>query len=171
MARSCETVKKRAGIGVLIMLLSFSGAAGFGETESPEGDEADLRGAVYQVRPIGRIHNREGEPVRLEIFEAYRDGLHRLDQCSHVQVLWWFHKNDTPENRRILKVHPRGNKENPLTGVFATHSPVRPNLIAATVCEVISVADGIVTIDAIDAFDNTPILDLKSAGTRKEPLK
>jgi tRNA-Thr(GGU) m(6)t(6)A37 methyltransferase TsaA len=128
-------------------------------------------GAVYRVRPIGRIHNRKGAPVRLEIFPAYVDGLHRLDLCSHVTVVWWFHRNDTPEKRGILKVHPRGNRENPPTGVFATHSPVRPNLIAITTCRILSVEGGLVTIDKIDAFDGTPILDLKSAGERRIPLK
>jgi len=153
------------------MMLTVTGAVGSDKTGSAAAEDDDLSNDVYEVRAIGRIHNTEGQPVQLEIFEAYQEGLHRLDQCSHVQVLWWFHGNDTPEKRTILKVHPRGNKENPLTGVFATHSPARPNLIAVTVCEIISVCDGVVTIDSIDAFDNSPILDLKSAGTRKEPLK
>jgi len=150
-------------------VLAVAWAAVWGEGGTP--DAVDLRGVVYEIRPIGRIHNTEGGSLQLEIFEEYRECLHRLDLCSHVRVLRWFHENDTPDRRGILKVHPRGNEENPLTGVFATHSPVRPNLIAVTDCEVLSVADGIVTIDAIDAFDGTPIIDLNSAGTRKVPLK
>jgi len=130
----------------------------------------DYSKTVYSVYPIGTVHNKKGKPVQLEIFEKYLPALHRLEYCSHVMVVWWFHKNDTPTKRGILKVHPRGNKKNPLTGVFATHSPVRPNLIALTTCKVLSVKGGIVTVDKIDAFDDTPILDLKSAGTRKKPL-
>ena len=126
---------------------------------------------VYKVSPIGRIHNTKGKPVQLQIYEKYIPGLLRLECCSHVVVVWWFHKNDTPARRRILKDHPRGDKRNPLTGVFATHSPVRPNLIAITTCKILSVKGGIVTIDGIDAFDGTPILDLKSAGTRTPPLR
>ena len=125
---------------------------------------------VYKISPIGKVHNKKGKPVQLEIFDKYLDGLHRMDDCSHVTVLWWFHKNDTPEKRSILKVHPRGDKKNPLTGVFATHSPVRPNLIAITTCKIISVKGCVVTIEGIDAFDDTPIIDLKSAGTRKTKL-
>jgi tRNA-Thr(GGU) m(6)t(6)A37 methyltransferase TsaA len=135
----------------------------------PSADKAAA--AVYQVHPIGRVHNKEGRPVQLEVFADYEKGLKGLAQCSHVTVVWWFDKNDTPAKRRILEVHPRGNRENPLTGVFATHSPVRPNLIAITTCKVLSVDDGVVIIGSIDAFDGTPILDLKSAGTRKVPLK
>lgn len=125
---------------------------------------------VYKISPIGTVRNKKGKPVQLEIYEKYLPGLHRLDDCSHVTVLWWFHKNDTSEKRSILKVHPRRNKNNPLTGVFATHSPVRPNLIAITTCKIISVKGCIVTIEGIDAFDDTPIIDLKSAGTRKTKL-
>jgi tRNA (adenine37-N6)-methyltransferase len=49
-----------------------------------------------------------------------------------------------------------------LTGVFATHSPVRPNLIAMIRCKVISVKDNVIEIESIDAFPDTPVLDIKS---------
>lgn len=87
--------------------------------------------------------------------------LRGLDGFSHVWVLWWFNCNDTQEKRSILQVHPRGDSKNPLTGVFACRSPARPNLIALTLCRVLSVKDNVVEIDKIDAFANTPILDLK----------
>ncbi len=143
------------------------GALGGGRTEADESKgaaetaETDFRNVTYTLHPIGRIRNRKGKPVQLEIFEKYVPGLLRLEQCKQVMVVWWFHKNDTPAKRSILEVHPRGNPDNPLTGVFATHSPFRPNLIALTVCKVLSVKDGLVTIDSIDAFDDTPIIDLK----------
>ena len=142
------------------------GIGGLRAAAEDEGDKAE-----YTIHPIGRVHNKKGEPVQLKISKEYLAGLHRLDLCSHVTVVWWFHQNDTPEKRKVLSVHPRGNKENPLTGVFATHSPVRPNLIAITTCKILSVKDGVVTVEGIDAFDGTPIIDLKSAGSRKEPLK
>lgn len=134
-------------------------------------EETDYTKAVYKVYPVGRVRNKKGQPVQLQIYDKYIPALHRLEHCSHVVVVWWFHKNDTPEKRGIMKVHPRGDRNNPLTGVFATHSPVRPNLIALTTCKVLSVEGGIVTIDGIDAFDDTPILDLKSAGSRRKPAK
>jgi len=150
-----------AGCGALGALGGSLGAA--------ESTGADYSKTVYKVYPIGKVHNKKGKPVQLEIFDKYAPALDRLQYCSHVIVLWWFHKNDTPEKRAILHVHPRGDKKNPLTGVFATHSPVRPNLIAITTCKVLSVEGGIVTIDKIDAFDDTPILDLKSSGPRRQP--
>jgi len=72
-----------------------------------------------------------------------------------------FDRNDTPQRRRILRVHPRGDKQNPLTGVFACRAPVRPTLIALSVCKILSVEGNLVTLDRLDAFDATPVLDLK----------
>ncbi|MHC4463765.1 MAG: TrmO family methyltransferase domain-containing protein [Planctomycetota bacterium] len=79
----------------------------------------------------------------------------------YVHVVYWFDRNDTPEKRAILQVHPRGDKNNPLTGVFATHSPFRPNLIAISKCDIISIKENMIEIKDIDAFDGSPVLDLK----------
>jgi tRNA-Thr(GGU) m(6)t(6)A37 methyltransferase TsaA len=76
-------------------------------------------------------------------------------------VIWWFDRNDNPEKRAVLRVHPRGDPKNPLTGVFATRSPARPNLIALTLCRIRSIRGNTVFVESIDAFDNTPVLDLK----------
>jgi tRNA-Thr(GGU) m(6)t(6)A37 methyltransferase TsaA len=119
--------------------------------------EGDLS---YRLTPIGRVEAKEGSAA-VRIFDAYQDGLLGLDQWSHVQVFYWFDKNDTPEKRRVLRVHPRGNRDNPLTGVFACRAPFRPNLIALTVCRIVGVEGSLVRLDAIDAFDGTPVLDLK----------
>ena len=79
---------------------------------------------------------------------------------SHVMVFYWCDRNDTPERRAFLQGYRRG-KANPLTGVFATRSPARPNPIAITTCKIISVKDNFVEIEWIDAFDDSPIIDLK----------
>jgi tRNA-Thr(GGU) m(6)t(6)A37 methyltransferase TsaA len=79
---------------------------------------------------------------------------------SH-KVIWWFDKNDTPEKRAILQVHPRGDQSNPLTGVFACRSPFRPNLIALSLCRVLAVKENVVEVEKIDAFEGTPVLDIK----------
>ena len=76
-------------------------------------------------------------------------------------MLYWFHEKDTSENRAILQVHPRGDKTNPLTGVFATHSPVRPNLIALTLCKILSIKESRINIEDIDALDGSPVIDIK----------
>ena len=115
---------------------------------------------VYKIQPIGHVVKNTGK-VKLEILSRYQDALLGLNEFSHVLVFYWFERNDSPEKRAILRVHPRGNKENPITGVFATRSPSRPNLIGLTVCKITSIDDCIITVDDIDAFDGTPIIDLK----------
>ena len=61
----------------------------------------------------------------------------------------------------MLRVHPHGDAKNPLAGVFACRAPVRPNLIALSVCKILSVEGPLVELDGLDAFDGTPVLDLK----------
>ena len=84
-----------------------------------------------------------------------------LDGFSHIHVLFWFHENDTPANRRILQVHPRKDSRKPLTGVFATHSPMRPNLVGLTLCRILAVENTKIEVETIDARDQTPVMDIK----------
>lgn len=114
----------------------------------------------YQVFPVGIIHNTKNE-TRIEIYKPYEAALLGLEGFSHITVLYWLHQNDTRELRTTLQVHPRRNKNNPLTGVFATHSPVRPNLIAMTPCEIIRIDGPSIFIDDIDAKDASPVIDIK----------
>jgi tRNA-Thr(GGU) m(6)t(6)A37 methyltransferase TsaA len=114
----------------------------------------------FQIFPVG-IVKKTDTTVGIEIFDDFTDGLLGLDGFSHVTVLFWFDQNDTPEKRRVLQVHPRNNPGNPLTGVFATHSPQRPNLIGLTVCKIISIHGSLIEIEDIDALDGSPVIDLK----------
>jgi len=116
---------------------------------------------TFTLYAIGRIHNRDAS-VWIEIEAPYRDAMMGLEKFSHIQVLYWFHENDTLEGRSVLQVHPCRNLDNPLTGVFATHSPKRPNLIALTRCRILKTDDLTIHIDAIDARDGSPLLDIKA---------
>ena len=114
----------------------------------------------FTLRQIGTVHKAKGNTT-LVLNKDSEPALKGLDGFSHVWVLWWFDRSDTPKKRSILQVYPRGNKKNPLTGVFACRAPVRPNLIGLSLCRVLSVKGNVVEIDKIDAFHNTPVLDLK----------
>jgi len=114
----------------------------------------------FQIFPVGFIRKKD-DTVLIEIDEKYNDALLGLKQFSHINVLYWFHENDTPDKRSVLQVNPRGNKKNPLTGVFATHSPHRPNLIAMSLCKILSIDGTTIKIDKIDAFDGSPVIDIK----------
>lgn len=143
-----------------LICMSGVAAASGGAAAGGEDGDAQRRENVFELQPIGRVEKTETS-ARIGIFDDYVDGLLGLEDWSHVNVLYWFDRNDTPAKRGILRVHPRGDKRNPLTGVFACRAPVRPNLIALSVCAILSVeSDGIV-VAGIDAFDTTPVLDIK----------
>jgi tRNA-Thr(GGU) m(6)t(6)A37 methyltransferase TsaA len=118
--------------------------------------------ASYQVRPIGYVRRASGQTT-LEIQEQFRPALKELEQFSHVQVLWWFSAFDDEMYRQVTQSE-HAPYEAPVLGVFACRSPVRPNPIALTTAELLGVNqdDGKVQIGNIDAFDGTPILDLKA---------
>ena len=115
---------------------------------------------TYHIHPIGWVRKKESG-VFIEIEHRYADALLGLESFSHILVLYWFHEHDDAENRRILRVHPRKNPKNPLTGVFATHAPVRPNLIAVSTCRIESIKGTAIRIDDIDARDGSPVVDIK----------
>jgi tRNA-Thr(GGU) m(6)t(6)A37 methyltransferase TsaA len=121
----------------------------------------------FKVYPIGKVEKKDGRTL-IVLDKKYEAGLKGLEKHSYVHVVYWFDRNDTPENRAILQVHPRGDNNNPLTGVFATHSPFRPNLIAITKCDIISIEENVIKIKDIDAFDGSPVLDLKGDFLKKE---
>ncbi len=112
------------------------------------------------LQPIGSVHLDE-TGVWIDIAPGLREALLGIEQFSHIEIYYWFHENDTPELRRTLQVHPRKNPANPLTGVFATRSPMRPNLLAHSVCRLIAVEGLRLRIEACDARDGSPVIDIK----------
>jgi len=107
------------------------------------------------------VVTKQGAGTRLEIHPEFASALKGLQDFSHLWILYWFHENDTPAQRRILQVYPRRNPANPLTGVFACRSPERPNLIGFTACRLLRIEGNVVEVAGLDAWDGTPILDLK----------
>jgi len=112
------------------------------------------------LNPVGVV-KKQGKRAWLEIYPEYVPALLGIQGFSHIWVFYWFHENDTPEQRQTLQVHPRRDPANPLTGVFACRSPERPNLIGFTGCRVIKVEGNRLEVADLDARDGTPILDLK----------
>jgi tRNA-Thr(GGU) m(6)t(6)A37 methyltransferase TsaA len=115
---------------------------------------------TYSVHPIGWIRKLAGKTY-VEIDKRYQPAMMGLEKLKSIWVLYWFDRNDIPEKRSILQVHPRGNTDSPLRGVFATRSPYRPNLIAQSQVNILSITENVIEIDDIDAFADTPVLDLK----------
>jgi tRNA-Thr(GGU) m(6)t(6)A37 methyltransferase TsaA len=125
----------------------------------------------YSLRPIGVVRSelmtREKAPLQgsegapeawVEIDPAFADALAGVAKGDEVILLTWLHLS----RRDVLKVHPRGDPENPLTGVFATRSPDRPNPIGLHRVRVLDV-DGRTRLRVwpLEALDGTPVVDIK----------
>jgi tRNA-Thr(GGU) m(6)t(6)A37 methyltransferase TsaA len=114
----------------------------------------------YEIYPIGYV--TRGDNIEVQLNDKYKDALLEVDNFSHLIVVWWGSKYDKYRDQVDMQMKPP-YAPNVLTGLFATRSPVRPNPINLTVCKIQKVdhKNGTVTINQIDAFDGTPVLDLK----------
>ena len=97
-----------------------------GVAGSSQAEPAIFPPIYYTVHPIGWIRKSAGKTF-IEIDTRYQPALMGVEELRSIWVLYWFDRNDTPEKRSVLQVHPRGNPDTPLRGVFATRSPLRPN--------------------------------------------
>ena len=124
----------------------------------------------YSLHPIGHIRSTlraldeaprqgpEGAPdAWLEVYPAFARGLSRIAAGDEVIVVTWLHRAD----RGVLQVHPRGDPANPLTGVFGTRSPHRPNPLGLHRVIVREVSGTRLRIGPIEAIDGTPVVDVK----------
>jgi tRNA-Thr(GGU) m(6)t(6)A37 methyltransferase TsaA len=117
---------------------------------------------TFHVFPVGHVRRENGRTL-LDILPAYAPALKELEGFSHVQVLWWFNQFDDDPYRRVTQTE-HAPYEAPVLGVFACRSPVRPNPVGLTTAPILQVdhGAGVVEVGDIDAFDGTPILDLKA---------
>ena len=120
------------------------------------------------LKPIGVVKTTAtGDEVRdktrtsqLVINKELTTALDGVDGFSHLFVLFWLHKT-SDEQRKLLKVLPRRRKDLPLLGIFATRTMTRPNPVGLTLVELVRVKGNVITVRGLDAFDGTPILDIK----------
>jgi tRNA (adenine37-N6)-methyltransferase len=120
------------------------------------------------LKPIGFVRTQAvGDEVKdkSHLTEIFLDceltqALEGITGFSHVFVLFWLHQISGKE-RETLRVHPRGRRDMPLLGVFATRTNLRPNPIGLTLCELVKVEGNVLTVRGLDAFDGTPVLDVK----------
>ena len=124
----------------------------------------------YTIEPIGVIRSelasREAAPRQgnegapdawLEVNSTVAEGLEGIAVGNEIVLITWFHKG----HRDILKVHPRGDKNMPLRGVFATRSPDRPNPLGLHRVTVLEIAGNRLKVGPIEAIDGTPVVDIK----------
>ena len=124
----------------------------------------------YTIEPIGVIRSeltsREAAPAQgydgapdawLVVNSTVAEGLEGIAAGDEIILITWFHE----AHRDILKVHPRFDKNMPLTGVFATRSPSRPNPLGLHRVTVMEITAKGLRVGPIDAIDGTPVIDIK----------
>ena len=94
---------------------------------------------------------------KLEFKQQYVEGLYKVGHFRHLWVIFGFHRSKEAK----LKVHPRRDPSIPAVGVFASCSPTRPNKLGLTLVKLVSVRKNIVTVRGLDAFDGSPVFDIK----------
>jgi tRNA-Thr(GGU) m(6)t(6)A37 methyltransferase TsaA len=126
--------------------------------------------ASFEVVPVGWVESPltdraqaprqgdEGAPAAWLAFEpGVAEALRDLRPGTEIIVLTWLDRAD----RSVLATRPRDDPGNPLTGVFSTRSPDRPNPVGLHRVPVIAV-DGLrVQVGDLEALDGTPVIDVK----------
>jgi tRNA-Thr(GGU) m(6)t(6)A37 methyltransferase TsaA len=101
------------------------------------------------LRPDGR-----GE---IHIFEEFRPALKELDLFEYIIVLYHF----SSAGKWHPTVNPPAAKHNHNFGLFSTRSPKRPNTIGFSIIKLEKIKDGVLHVSGVDAFDGSPVLDIK----------
>ena len=122
------------------------------------------------LSPVGRVESAlkdfadapnqgdEGAPPARVVFDPrYAEACADLVTGSDVLLLTWLDRAD----RGVQSVHPRGDASRPLTGVFSTRSPDRPNPIGLHRVTVLAIEGPVVTVSGLEALDGTPVVDVK----------
>jgi tRNA-Thr(GGU) m(6)t(6)A37 methyltransferase TsaA len=100
----------------------------------------------------------EGAPdAWIELAPSVQDGLDRIEAGDELIVITWLHES----RRDVLKTHPRGDTSVPLTGVFATRSPDRPNPLGLHPVTVLEIVGRELKVGPLEAIDGTPVVDIK----------
>jgi tRNA-Thr(GGU) m(6)t(6)A37 methyltransferase TsaA len=124
----------------------------------------------FELDPIGVVRSPlkdrssapcqgdEGAPdAWIELTAAVADALEGIDVGDELIVITWLHE----ARRETLQVHPRGDHSRPLTGVFATRSPDRPNPLGLHRVTALEIAPGRLRVGPFEAIDGTPVVDIK----------
>lgn len=120
---------------------------------------------VLDIKPIGwvestfQIGQREKTQGIIHIFDQYKEGLYKLNEFKFMMVLFYFHKL---REFSLVAVPPHNNPNKTQYGVFATHSPKRPNHIGVSIVPILEVGENFIKIDNCDMINDTPILDIKA---------
>jgi tRNA-Thr(GGU) m(6)t(6)A37 methyltransferase TsaA len=115
-----------------------------------------------ELRPIGKVISRTEGRSEVEIYPRFSAGLKRIERNTHIWILFWMSKL-SESDREVLEAHPMGDRTREKRGVFALRSPMRPNPIGLTKVELIERRNNVLIVSGLDAFEDTPVVDIKPA--------
>lgn len=95
---------------------------------------------------------------RLVFEREYVDALCGLSRLKRVWVIFGFHRRRGWSSM----VRPRCAKDDALVGIFASRGVQRPNKLGLTLVELVNVKGNTVTVRGLDAFDGSPVYDVKN---------
>jgi len=95
--------------------------------------------------------------------KGFAKALDGIEDFSHVFIIFWMHKISKTE-KTVLQVHPRGRSGLLLVGTLADRGPNHPNPFGLTLVEVIKRRENVLWVRGLDAYDRTPVLDIKPYG-------
>jgi tRNA-Thr(GGU) m(6)t(6)A37 methyltransferase TsaA len=111
---------------------------------------------------IGKVTSKTEGISEIEIYPRFSPGLKGIEKNSYIWVVFWMHKLSEAD-REILEAHPMGDRTKEKRGVFALRSPMRPNPMGLTKVKLMERRDNILLVSGLDAFEDSPILDIKPA--------
>ena len=109
---------------------------------------------------VGRETKDKTRTSQIIINDELTEALEGVTGFSHLFVLFWLNQISNHQ-RQTLKVHPRGRRDMPLLGVFATRTMLRPNPVGLTLVELVKAEGNVLTVRGLDAFNETPVFDVK----------
>jgi tRNA-Thr(GGU) m(6)t(6)A37 methyltransferase TsaA len=128
-------------------------------------DDSDL--ARIEMVPIGFVRRTSTDEdlkdkslvSEVVLDESFTKALDGIDEWSHVYIIYWL--NEVVTNEEPVLHFPSAKLESPLLGIFATRAPIHPNPIGLTLVELIKREKNIIRVRGLDAYDGTPVLDIK----------
>ena len=117
-----------------------------------------IRSELKGIEECPLQENENAPEAEIMIFPKFADGIRDIHIGSEILLLTWLHMAD----RNVIKCKPRNNPDLPLTGVFSTRSPDRPNPIGIHLVKIISIAtNGLIKVSGLEVIDQTPLIDIK----------
>jgi len=155
-------------LSLIVFLLAGCAIPLLAGTIQPE-EQAKQDNTKIVYYPIGLFHTeltpQTGAPRQgilqpenkgtIEVYPEYQESLRDLEKYEYIIVIYHMHLSKgwhTPVRP------PRSSRP---FGLFATRSPNRPNPVGLSVIKLEKVEGNILHVRGIDAFNKTPVLDIK----------